>query len=111
LNKPVIIAPLAQGEIESAASFYEGRREGLGAEFTDRVAEALHSIELAPEGFQKVYKGLRRCGLRQFTNWALWFRVLPDNSVVIACLSGRRDFRVVRERALGVRPFLNPGQK
>jgi len=106
--KPVIVSRLAQREIEAAATFYEDRQEGLGAEFADRVAEALSSIERAPEGYQKVYKDLRRCFLRQFTNFALWFRVLPGNSVVVACLSGRRDPKFVRERISGIIPFRPP---
>jgi plasmid stabilization system protein ParE len=100
--KPVSITPLAQREIDAAASFYEGRKEGLGMEFADRVDEALQSIEIAPSGFERIYGDLRRCGLRQFVDWALWYRVLPDQSIVVACLSGRRHPRVAKERAAGV---------
>ena len=77
-------------------------------EFADRVDEALQSIEIALLGFQKVYGDLRRCGLRQFTDWALWYRVLADQSVVVACLSGRRHPRVAKERAAGVIPIKPP---
>jgi hypothetical protein len=106
--KPVSIISLAQREIDSAASFYESRREGLGVEFADRIDEALQNIEIAPLGFQKVYGDLRRCGLRQFTDWALWYRVLPDESVVVACLSGRRRPILAKERAAGVIPIKPP---
>jgi hypothetical protein len=85
--KPVSIISLAQREIDAAASFYENRKEGLGMEFADRIDLALQSIEIAPLGFRRAYADLRRYGLRQFTDWALWYRVLPDQSVVVACLS------------------------
>ena len=78
------------GEIEAAAAFYQGRREGLGAEFTERVADALHRIELAPQGYEKIYRDLRRCTLHRFNDYALWYSVLPDSSIVVACLSSRR---------------------
>lgn len=85
--KPVSIISLAQREIDAAVAFYESRREGLGMEFADRIDEGLESIEIAPLGFRTAYADLHRYGLRQFTDWALWYRVLPDESVVVACLS------------------------
>jgi plasmid stabilization system protein ParE len=100
--KAVVVGRLARREITEAASFYEGRQPGLGAEFADRVAEALELIKLAPEGYQVVHGDMRRVNLRQFRDWALWFRVLADNSVVIACLSNRMNPEIVKERALGV---------
>jgi hypothetical protein len=48
--KPVIISGLAQGEIDRTAAWYENRKEGLGAEFLDRVKETLERIEANPEG-------------------------------------------------------------
>jgi len=67
--KSVLVTRQAQSEIEAAAAFFESRREGLGAEFEDRVAVALNAIKIAPESFQVVYKGLRRAGPR-LPQWA-----------------------------------------
>jgi toxin ParE1/3/4 len=103
--KPVIVTALAQTEIDRTAAWYENRREGLGGEFLDRVDEAIQRIEMNPEGYAPAYKDLRRAVLRQFTDWALWFEVRPDNSLVIACLSGRRHPVLVRERQAKVIPF------
>ena len=74
--------------------------------FYDRIGEAVDKIEVNPEGYQVVYKGLRRVGLRQFDDWFLWFQQRPDKSLVISCLSGRRNPRLVKERA--VIPFPEP---
>jgi toxin ParE1/3/4 len=99
--KPVRFTPLASREVDLAAAFYEGRKDGLGAEFYERVDEAVNRIRENPEGYQKVYKSLRRCNLVQFP-YALLFQVGPDNSLVIGCLHGHRKPEVARERAAGV---------
>jgi hypothetical protein len=62
--KPVVLGRLARWEITDVASFYEARRPGLGSEFTDRVAEALEHIKLAPEGYQVIHGDVRRINLR-----------------------------------------------
>jgi hypothetical protein len=47
----------AQSEIDSAASWYEARKEGLGSEFLDRVSETLERIEIHPQGYAEGYRG------------------------------------------------------
>lgn len=106
--KPVRFTPLALWEVDQAAAFHEGRKDGLGVEFYERVDEAVANIRLNPEGYRKLHKNLRRCNLRQFTDGALWFEVQPDNSLVVACLSGRRSPTLVRDRAAGVIPSPEP---
>lgn len=103
--KPVRITKLAQTEIDAAANWFERRKEGLGIQFYKRVAEAIEKVERNPEGFQKLYKDMRHVNLEQFKEWGLFFRILADNSVVIACVSGRRNTRLIRERASGVIPI------
>lgn len=98
----VVVSPAAEVDIDRAASWYEAQRPGLGEQFLDRVTEALERIEANPQGYAQVYRDLRRVVLRQFADYALWFRIRSDNSLVVACLSGRRDMRLVKERAAGV---------
>ena len=45
---PVMITPAVQRDIERIADWYEGKREGLGVEFTDCVREAIDRIRLNP---------------------------------------------------------------
>jgi len=106
--KPVIVLELAQREIDAVASYYEGQRHGLGALFAERVAEALERIERASEGYQTVYRDLRRVNLRQFRDHALWFRTMPDLSIVVACLSSRRNPALAAERVARVINFPEP---
>jgi hypothetical protein len=103
--KTVIVTERAQAEIDQAAAWYEGRREGLGNQFLARVDEAISRIEISPEGYAVAYKDLRRAVLRQFTDYELWFQIRADNSLVIACLSARRRPALIRERQRGVIPF------
>jgi len=101
---PSRLTPAAYDDIAQAAQYYEGKREGLGGQFIDRVLEAIDQIEQNPVGYAVRFEGLRRANLRHFP-YALWFQLRQDNSLLIACLSGRRDLRLVRERALGIIPF------
>jgi hypothetical protein len=49
--KTIITDPEAQAELEAAAQWYEERKEGLGAEFLDGVAEATAAIQKYPKAF------------------------------------------------------------
>ncbi len=106
--KRVVIPVFAEGEIDLAAAWHEERREGLGQQFYDRVLEAIERIEENPVGYAKVYRDARKIQLRQFHDWALWFKIMPDNSLIIACLSSKRNPKLGLERALGVIPFPEP---
>jgi toxin ParE1/3/4 len=103
--KPVAFSKLAKREIDAAAQWFEDRKEGLGKQFYQRVDEAAEKVERNPNGFQICYKDMRRVGLRQFTEWALYFRILTDDSLVIACISGKRHPALPHERASGVVPI------
>ena len=56
----------ARRDIETAAEWYENRREGLGLEFSDRVLEGIEAIERNPFGYAKVIGDARRALLKQF---------------------------------------------
>jgi toxin ParE1/3/4 len=98
--KAILTIP-ARRDIETAAEWYENQREGLGLEFTDRVPEAIEAIERNPFGHAKVIGEARRALLKQFP-YGLWFTIEND-AIVIASLHHKRDFRLARERAAGVK--------
>jgi plasmid stabilization system protein ParE len=99
--KPVILTRIAEADIERAAIWYEERREGLGADFIARVREAILRIAENPTGYRKTIREVRVANLRRFP-YGQWFRAQEDGSVVIACLHGKRDRVLAKERALGV---------
>jgi len=106
--KKVRFTRLAWREVNAAAKFFEGRKEGLGLKFHDRVDEAADKIKLNPEGFQKLYKDMRHVNLEQFKDWGLFFRIRDDDSIVIACVSGGRHPSLKHKRAAGVIEFPKP---
>jgi toxin ParE1/3/4 len=101
--KQVRFTQAAIRDVEAAAEHYEREREGLGLQFYGRLEEAVADIEGNAEGFEIRFEGLRRCNLRQFP-YGLWYKILPDNSIVIACLHGKRETKLVRQRGRELGP-------
>lgn len=99
----VRVTSAAQGEIDTAAAWYERQQDGLGDKFLNRVEQALEKIGRNPAGYQKLWGENRRCNVERFP-YALWFKIAGD-AVVVACLDSRRDPRLARERASGVIPL------
>lgn len=91
----------AEADLVAAIQWYEDQREGLGVRFAERVDEAVAVIAANPLTFPKVIGDARRIGLRKFP-YNLWYRVEPDESIVIGCIHAKRDARLARDRALGV---------
>jgi plasmid stabilization system protein ParE len=107
LSRPVRITPLAEADIASAQDEYESRDPGLGNRFVQQVRSTLTRIGQNPFQYQLV-SGThddRRAPVRNFP-WGVWYRVEPDESVVIACLAYRRDMKLVRSRAS--KPYPSP---
>jgi toxin ParE1/3/4 len=102
----VSLTKRARRDIAQAAEWYEGRREGLGEEFLDRVQAGVDQIALNPLGYAKLYGENRRCNLEQFP-YALWFKIVNE-VIVVGCLHGRRHPIVARERGAGVIEFPKP---
>ena len=50
---PVVLTRVAESDIDRAMEWYEGRKEGLGAEFLLRVRETIKRIGLNPEGYAR----------------------------------------------------------
>jgi toxin ParE1/3/4 len=106
LNRPVTLTPLAEADVAAAQDDYEAREAGLGNRFVEQVRTTLTRIGYNPFQYQ-VIKGTRehrRAPVHQFP-FGIWYRVEPDESVVVACLAHRRDLSLARRRALrGVEP-------
>ena len=84
------VRPAAAAEIEEAALWYEAKRPGLGKEFLDELRFVKASIQEAPASrYPVVMRDTRRAILRRFP-YALYFRMLRDRVLVVACMHGRR---------------------
>ena len=95
--RPLELRPEAAADIEQAALWYEGKRPGYGSEFLSAINEALALIQNHPEGFPRVYRGLRRVLLRRFP-YGLYYRSASERTVVVACMHGRRAPRRWKKR-------------
>jgi hypothetical protein len=96
---PVRLSQLAVQDIAAARDWFNAREAGLGGKFVERVNETIARIEANPFQYREVIRDARRANLRQF-KYSVWFRIKPDHSVVIGCISHRQDLSLARRRAL-----------
>lgn len=86
----LLFRPAAAADLEDAFRWYERRRAGLGTEFLDDVARAMAEIGDWPLRFPVVLRETRRALLSRFP-FGVYYRVLPDRILVVACLHVSRD--------------------
>ena len=100
MSLPVRITPLAEADIASAQDAYESREAGLGQRFVQQVRATITRVAHDPMQYQVVFDDARRAPLHVFP-YALWYRVLEDESIVIACLAHRQDSALAKRRVIG----------
>ncbi|MBY0230410.1 MAG: type II toxin-antitoxin system RelE/ParE family toxin [Gemmataceae bacterium] len=86
MSKPVRIAPGARDDIREGEAYFDGKRAGLGDEFSDEVLGILDRIQHMPEMYGEVEDGAptRRFG------YVVYYRVHAAESEVLAVLHGSR---------------------
>ena len=89
--------PLAKGDIESNARWYEDRRPGLGDEFLDEVHHVFEAIRENPFRFGIRFNQWRRANLKRFP-FAVFFQVIKNEVVVFAVLYSRREHETILEQ-------------
>ena len=99
MTRPVRLSGLAAQDLQQARDWFDAREAGMGDKFLNSVEDALDRISRNAEQYQIALLDLRRAPVRPF-NYSLWYRVLPDESIVVAALSDRRDPSLARRRAL-----------
>ncbi|MBI3079345.1 MAG: type II toxin-antitoxin system RelE/ParE family toxin [Deltaproteobacteria bacterium] len=85
----LVFRPQAESELLDARRWYEERRLGLGRAFAMAVDEAVAGIVENPSAYPRVHGETRRALVRRFP-YAIYFRVLPDEVIVLAVMHGRR---------------------
>ncbi len=88
----VVFRPQADAEALEARRWYEQRRPALGEDFAAAVSEAIARIVENPLAFPRVRGEIRRAILRRFP-YGVYFRISPDEIVVLAVMHGRRHPR------------------
>jgi toxin ParE1/3/4 len=82
----------AEAELAEAFSWYEGRAQGLGTEFTRAVRAAFALISRNPEQFPRVRGDVRRALVRRFP-YAVYYIAEDDQISILAVIHTRRHPR------------------
>lgn len=64
--RELFIRPRARLDVEEAAEWYEGRRDGLGLLFLEELDYVLKRIAASPFEFPQIDPGVRRALLKRF---------------------------------------------
>ena len=92
-----IFRPAAAADIERAYVWYERERVGLGEEFLAEVFTSVQAVVGRPEAFPILHRQTRRALVRRFPS-ALFFRVINQQVVFVACFHVRRNPSVWQRR-------------
>ena len=99
MSHPVRLSAPAAQDLQQARDWFDGQEEGLGDKFLASVEQALERISRNPKTYQVALLDLRRAPIRPFKH-SLFYRLLPDESIVVAALSDRRSPSLARRRAI-----------
>ena len=91
------VRPRAAADIEDAHSWYESQRRGLGGEFLDAISAVFAVLRESPQRYRVVHRDTRRANVRRFP-FGVFYRIIGEDVVVIACFHARRDPRSWRGR-------------
>ena len=97
MSYEVRIRRAAELDVAEAQLWYETQRGGLGAEFHSGVSQVIDRLAETPLIYQVVYKDIRRAIVHSFP-YLVWFRVLGEVVIVLACTHGRKDPERVKAR-------------
>ena len=98
MSREAYLRPEAREDLRDAATWYEGRDEGLGSDFIDEFLACISRIEEYPESYQLVDEGIRSAVLHRFP-YAIFYSVEPSHIEVLSVLRCSRDPEVWRSRA------------
>jgi plasmid stabilization system protein ParE len=90
LSYEVQIRRAAELDVAEAQLWYETQRSGLGAEFHSEVSEVIDRLAETPLIYQLVYRDIRRAIVHRFP-YLIWYRVLDEVVIVLACTHGRKN--------------------
>ena len=93
----LVFRPEAEAELLDARAWYEGERVGLGATFAAAVETTVTAILQNPLAYPRVKSDIRRALVGRFP-YAVYFRPIADEIIVLAVMHGRRNPRHWRAR-------------
>jgi plasmid stabilization system protein ParE len=97
MSLPVIFRPIARGELNDAAAWYERQKPGLGGEFTAAVDGIISRISANPQRFRPVRPDVRRALMERFP-YSIHYAVESEAIVILGVFHHRRDPRSLEGR-------------
>ena len=82
--------PPADLDVESAFTWYEGQRPGLGSQFLAELSATFERVLDGPFMYEELRAGVRHAALRRFP-YAVFFLVDGERIVVLAVLHTHRN--------------------
>ena len=92
-----ILRPALVADIREAHSWYEGERPGLGEEFLTEIDRSMDLAEKHPKMYPVILRDTRRVLVRRFP-YGLFYRLVDDAIVFVACYHLRRDPELWKDR-------------
>jgi plasmid stabilization system protein ParE len=94
----LVFRPQALAELLEARTWYEDQRPGLGTVFAAAVDRTTNLIVQHPLLFARVHGAIRRAHVPGFP-YGAYFRVSPEEIVVVAIMHGKRHPRRWQSRS------------
>lgn len=98
MSHPLILRPEAEEDLAEGRDWYDGQRDGLGAEFLAAVDDVFGRIRETPEVYATEYKSVRRARMSRFP-YVVYYRLAGETVEVIAVHHASRSPRAWRSRA------------
>jgi len=93
----LIYHPHARAELVEAATYYESRVPGLGAQFREEANRTASKILEAPRRWRMIDVDVRRVLMVRFP-FAVYYRVFPDHIQILAVKHHKRHPEYWRRR-------------
>jgi len=95
--RPYVVRPATARDIAQAYAWYERQRAGLGEDFLAELQFTIDLILTNPLGFPAVFKTTRRALVHRFP-YGIFFNIIDETVVFVACFHTRRSPSVVKRR-------------
>ncbi len=80
----------AMVDLESALTWYENQRKGLGLDFLESISKSIFEISSFPEMYPVCYSVFRRNITKKFP-FLIFYTIEPDEIVIHAIFDNRKD--------------------
>ena len=93
-----VYRPAAAADIDRAYARYERERKGLGEDFLAEVNATARLVLEMPEAYPVIVRQTRRALVHRFP-YGLFYRILGDTVVFVACFHTSRNPALWRRRS------------